>query len=532
MSGTESIPYTSLPLHKKLKAELQAIADATLICTRIRNWPTIRSSCHFSLTDHQWCNHRRESYPYVARSQDPPGQFARLSLNEESGPAWSFTPQDNGDESSDSQFLSDSGTGNESPSPEIEKKSLANKQPGAKQVRVPLPDIVRINFFDVKDPAAEPRQVPVLSNEIAISTITTADGGIVCKTLLDKVLPVAFQNDSPIKEQGGRIHRESHAGRLHIGKIDAIVDGTVCDVFWDAEARGLESENIVEPVAANAPDPMFPLPADERPKFTGAGTDIPLAIATDRAMHNPTGRLAAPGVREVFLRFLHSVMTQKLDDVPDYGTAWPRAKYAGMLLERILLQEKVLELFTAWSRPTGGYIVPAALHHSQLIDKMATTVRDLILILQIFFPGELSIHKAFYVLSVIISLYPLLRLHLNQRRQPHQPSQTAWTKSIVGILRGAFKLEDNYPPIWASGLDSGDEYSARISDDLAGLLMMLGFNPYNLAEPSPDSLFTAPRIVHWDAVEDIGCRWWSNAVRFATGIQWRSCWHPLVADAE
>jgi hypothetical protein len=30
-----------------------------------------------------------------------------------------------------------------------------------------------------------------------------------------------------------------------------------------------------------------------------------------------------------------------------------------MLLERILLQEKVLELFTAFSRPTGGYIVPA-----------------------------------------------------------------------------------------------------------------------------------------------------------------------------
>jgi hypothetical protein len=25
--------------------------------------------------------------------------------------------------------------------------------------------------------------------------------------------------------------------------------------------------------------------------------------------------------------------------------------------------------------------------------------------------------------------------------------------------------------------------------------------------------------VHWDAVEDIGCRWWSNAVGFATGIQ-------------
>jgi hypothetical protein len=88
-------------------------------------------------------------------------------------------------------------------------------------------------------------------------------------------------------EQGGRIYRESHAGRLHIGKIDAIVDGSArplkineintytlrastagqlfCDVFWDAEARGLESENIVQPVAANAPDPMVGVLWEEFP---------------------------------------------------------------------------------------------------------------------------------------------------------------------------------------------------------------------------------------------------------------------------
>ncbi|KAJ7309249.1 hypothetical protein DFH08DRAFT_974981 [Mycena albidolilacea] len=34
-----------------------------------------------------------------------------------------------------------------------------------------------------------------------------------------------------------------------------------------------------------------------------------------------------------------------------------------MLLECILLQEKVLKLFTAWSRPTGGHIVPAVYHN-------------------------------------------------------------------------------------------------------------------------------------------------------------------------
>ncbi|KAJ7810655.1 hypothetical protein B0H14DRAFT_2607169 [Mycena olivaceomarginata] len=304
--------------------------------------------------DHQWCNYRRESYPYTARSSKLILQaIARLSLNEESGAALSFTAQDNGDESSDSQSLSDSGTGNESPSPEIEKKSSANKHTRCKNKFASL----------CLDPAAEPRQVPVLSNEIPISTITTADGGIVCNTLLLhskrnprlKVNPLRNVIQSKAGESIGKVTPDAFTSVksmrlsmavLGLSKINEINTYTLrastagqlfCDVFWDAEARGLESENIV-------PTFLWPSPPTAR-------------------CITQTGRLAAPGVREVFLRFLHSVMTEKLDDVPDYGTAWPRAKYAGMLLGRILLQEKVLELFTAWSRPTGGYIVPAVYHN-------------------------------------------------------------------------------------------------------------------------------------------------------------------------
>jgi hypothetical protein len=75
-------------------------------------------------------------------------------------------------------------------------------------------------------------------------------------------------------------------------------------------------------------------------------------------LHNPTGRLAAPGVRDTFLRFLHSVVTAAIDDTPSFGKEWPRAKHAGLLLDRHLFEEKVLEMFTAWSRPIGGYVVP------------------------------------------------------------------------------------------------------------------------------------------------------------------------------
>ncbi|KAJ6548951.1 hypothetical protein B0H19DRAFT_1379179 [Mycena capillaripes] len=425
MSGTDAIAYTSLAFHKKLKPELQAIADAmglefsekpTVAILRkdiqahIRTHPELADDPRFTpvfahrtgpkaagKNSSDKANDEAAQVPITGGAitganrtliqqgvkTDPPGQFSRLSLDDDSGAALSAHPQDDGDAGSDSQSHSESSSGNESPSPEMEKKAKVLKQSNAKKICVPLPDIVRVNFFDVKDPTAEPRQVPVLSNEIPISTVITADGGIVHKTFLDKVLPVAFQNDSPIKEVGGRIYRDGAAGRLHLGKIDAILDGSArplkinevnaytlrasttgdlfCDVLWDTEIGVIEAGNTGEPVVANpiASGSTFPLPANERPVFTGAGTDVPLAIATDRALHNPTGRRAAPGVREVFLRFLHSVITQEVDGVPEFGTSWPRAKYAGMLLARHLLQEQVLEMFTAWSRPTGGYIIPA-----------------------------------------------------------------------------------------------------------------------------------------------------------------------------
>ncbi|KAJ6582310.1 hypothetical protein B0H19DRAFT_1252414 [Mycena capillaripes] len=125
---------------------------------------------------------------------------------------------------------------------------------------------------------------------------------------------------------------------------------------------------------------------------------------------------------------------------------------------------------------------------------MGPTVRDLILILQIFFPGDLSLEKALYVLGVVISLYPLLRLHLNQRRQPRQPIQSAWMKSILILLIGAFKSDTDTSP-WASGIDRGDEYAASICADLSPLYTMLGLNPENLAAPSPVSPFPAPRPI-------------------------------------
>ncbi|KAJ7787216.1 hypothetical protein B0H14DRAFT_3581083, partial [Mycena olivaceomarginata] len=126
---------------------------------------------------------------------------------------------------------------------------------------------------------------------------------------------------------------------------------------------------------------------------------------------------------------------------------------------------------------------------------MTATVRDLILILQVFFPNDLSLRKALYLFGVIVSLYPLLRLHLNQRRQPRQPVRTAWMKTFRDLLIAAFRPEHDDSSVWAAGLDRGREYADYISEDLPSLYMMLGLNPYDLAVPAPSPLFSIPRTV-------------------------------------
>ncbi|KAF7342664.1 hypothetical protein MSAN_02023800 [Mycena sanguinolenta] len=126
---------------------------------------------------------------------------------------------------------------------------------------------------------------------------------------------------------------------------------------------------------------------------------------------------------------------------------------------------------------------------------MGPTVRDLILILQIFFPADLDLRQALYLFSVIFSVYPLLRLHLNQRRQPGQRTHGAWFNSIRSLFRNALKQEDDAASIWGAGNDRSAEYAEYISNDLGALYQLLGLNPHLLENPNPDDIFPAQRIV-------------------------------------
>ncbi|KAJ6477754.1 hypothetical protein C8R45DRAFT_833555 [Mycena sanguinolenta] len=126
---------------------------------------------------------------------------------------------------------------------------------------------------------------------------------------------------------------------------------------------------------------------------------------------------------------------------------------------------------------------------------MGPTVRDLILILQLFFPADLDLRQALYLFGVIFSMYPLLRLHLNQRRQPGQRTHGAWFNTISGLFRNALKQGNDTASIWGAGNDRSAEYAEYLSNDLGALYQLLGLNPHSLENADPHPIFPAQRIV-------------------------------------
>ncbi|KAJ6479389.1 hypothetical protein DFH09DRAFT_1253344 [Mycena vulgaris] len=123
-----------------------------------------------------------------------------------------------------------------------------------------------------------------------------------------------------------------------------------------------------------------------------------------------------------------------------------------------------------------------------------TTVRHLIFILQLFFPPELAIQQAIYILGVLISLYPVLRLHVNQLNEARrQTLLTGWMKSIQVLLRRAFHDEANDVETWKTGINLGPEYVGYICNDLDRLYTLLGLNNNNIDLSS--FMFRPPRPI-------------------------------------
>ncbi|KAJ7749119.1 hypothetical protein B0H16DRAFT_1883387 [Mycena metata] len=120
---------------------------------------------------------------------------------------------------------------------------------------------------------------------------------------------------------------------------------------------------------------------------------------------------------------------------------------------------------------------------------MAIPVYNFIVFLQVYFPGELSLQRVLYAVAVFTSLYPLFRLHRNQRREPRQPPATGWLRSIRLLMDRAFHPENRDPQIWFDE-GPGPEYAQQICDDLEQLYDFIGIGP-----SINKTFFPAPRPV-------------------------------------
>ncbi|KAJ7312272.1 hypothetical protein DFH08DRAFT_943676 [Mycena albidolilacea] len=281
---------------------------------------------------------------------DPPPQYKMLfsgARNEKQATA-------------DASDLSDT-TGDEScpPTPSPAPKPESNTEFIKQKIerKHGMSGVVRVNFFDQSNHSAAPRQV--LVDDFPIDVAVSVDGTKKFITLLSDLIPAAIQNDSPIKERGGRLYRPNvrhEASHHHIGKIDAVLSGTAKPLFtrWldDNEVAGVE---VTQPLNGDAGSTQ---PMIERLEFTGAGSDVPLDIANNCAMRNPFHLNTPAGLRERFAAFLHQQIKEAVDGIPDYKLEWARCSFAGQMRERYMLQRAIFEFLTGWGRTGGGFTVP------------------------------------------------------------------------------------------------------------------------------------------------------------------------------
>ncbi|KAJ6464300.1 hypothetical protein C8R47DRAFT_1237731 [Mycena vitilis] len=126
---------------------------------------------------------------------------------------------------------------------------------------------------------------------------------------------------------------------------------------------------------------------------------------------------------------------------------------------------------------------------------MAPTLGQFLLVLQLYLVPEFSARRGFYILTVLVATYPLFRLHVNQQREPRQPCETAWLRSIREILKQAFDREHEHPhfPPEDEGLGSG--LADKVVQDLECLYHFLGIEDQSTQLfPEPHTILCTTRI--------------------------------------
>ncbi|KAJ7348439.1 hypothetical protein DFH08DRAFT_808179 [Mycena albidolilacea] len=126
---------------------------------------------------------------------------------------------------------------------------------------------------------------------------------------------------------------------------------------------------------------------------------------------------------------------------------------------------------------------------------MIPSLGHFMVVLQLYFLREFSLQRAFYILTVLVATYPLFKLHLNQRREPRQPRETAWLRSIFTILDGAFNSKHEHPHFPPEADDLGPGLVRKLCGDLEHLYHLLGIDdPSNQLFPEAHTILCTTRL--------------------------------------
>ncbi|KAK7033866.1 hypothetical protein R3P38DRAFT_2917807 [Favolaschia claudopus] len=116
-------------------------------------------------------------------------------------------------------------------------------------------------------------------------------------------------------------------------------------------------------------------------------------------------------------------------------------------------------------------------------------------VLQLYFVAQFSLQRVFYILSVLIATYPLFKLHLNQLREPRQPRETAWLRSIHTMVYRAFGAENEHPDYPPEAESLGPDLARKFCRDLEQLYHLLGINNNSTQLfPEPHTILCTPRL--------------------------------------
>ncbi|KAJ7592121.1 hypothetical protein C8J56DRAFT_886840 [Mycena floridula] len=126
------------------------------------------------------------------------------------------------------------------------------------------------------------------------------------------------------------------------------------------------------------------------------------------------------------------------------------------------------------------------------------SLSHLLIALDNYFPRELTISRVLSVTATLISIYPLYRLHTNQRTERNQRERTGWLTAIHDLVKVSWTRSHTDDEFWMDEENHGpQEYTDCFCRDLAVVLDLLGLDNAqpDIAGKLSSSFYPKPRRI-------------------------------------